>query len=66
MAWTDDECERWLADGEPQPGVFLPTPDDIEAACERIQGGWTDADEVNRRAGNGAVTWTPPQSKPGR
>lgn len=40
-----DESERHEAAAK-----FMPTPDEIAAACEQIQQGWSEDDKRRRRA----------------
>lgn len=40
-----------------QPLLFIPTPEQIAAECNRIQAGWSEHQEQSRRKGsNGTVT----------
>jgi hypothetical protein len=34
-----------------EAGIYLPTADEIRAACLRIQAGWTEAERISRRGG---------------
>ena len=43
-----------------------PTPEQIKAACARIQAGWSERERVRRMAGVGAVTWAVPGTGGGR
>ncbi len=48
-------------DLDPTPGEFVPTPEEIEAACVSIQAAWTPAERLSRDQ-YPAVAWQVPRS----
>jgi hypothetical protein len=61
--WQTDKPKRKPKPSKPRPKVFIPTPQDIAAACLEIQATWTPREERERRTHRPA-RWELPKAVP--